>query len=300
VHLSHLTLSSLARNLYTSNARLVFELLQNADDNHFREARRNGEIPHCYFDVHPDKIVVTMNEDGFTPENLVAICNVGKSSKKGAQGYIGEKGIGFKSVFMAAYKACIQSGDFSFYFQHRPGDPGMGMISPIWDDSAGAIEKHTTRITLWLHTEGDKEVLRKQKASIRTQFQDLQPEILLFMKNIQEIRVTFHDDVQRKSTYKIQNLNEKRVKVTKTDRYFGKSSEDAKYYHLTKFEATCLAKNENRTYSAEEEASQAYSRSTVVLAFPMTQDSVPVVSNQWVFAFLPIRILGFKVPNTYD
>jgi HSP90 family molecular chaperone len=47
------------------------------------------------------------NEDGFTAKNLTVICDVGKSSKLGAQGYIGEKGIGFKSVFMAAYKVHI-------------------------------------------------------------------------------------------------------------------------------------------------------------------------------------------------
>ena len=128
----------LAKNLYNSNARFVFELLQNADDNHYTKARANADVPFVSFQVYPRRIVLECNEDGFIKENLEAICNIGKSSKTGAQGYIGEKGIGFKSVFMVAWKAHIQSGDFSFSFQHKKGGSGMGMISPIWEDTGEA------------------------------------------------------------------------------------------------------------------------------------------------------------------
>jgi hypothetical protein len=39
------------------------------------------------------------NERGFQEKHVRAVCNVGSSTKKGkaAQGYIGEKGIGFKA-----------------------------------------------------------------------------------------------------------------------------------------------------------------------------------------------------------
>ncbi|KAK0642855.1 histidine kinase-like ATPase, partial [Cercophora newfieldiana] len=113
---------TLAKNLYSKDVRFIFELLQNADDNHFAIAKANGKDPHVIFHVHRDKIVVECNEDGFTEANIRAICNVGKSSKMGAQGYIGEKGIGFKSVFKVAWKVWIQSGPFSFCFKHRRGD----------------------------------------------------------------------------------------------------------------------------------------------------------------------------------
>jgi HSP90 family molecular chaperone len=122
--------SRLAKNLYTSQARFVFELLQNADDNQYTR----GQDPYVIFRVYPDRIVIECNEDGFTRQNLTAICDIGKSSKTGSQGYIGEKGIGFKSVFMAAWRVHIQSRDFSFDFIHRKGDSGMGMITPIWQE----------------------------------------------------------------------------------------------------------------------------------------------------------------------
>lgn len=45
-------------------------------------------------------IVVMNNEIGFSEENIRALCDVGNSTKKGqSAGYIGKKGIGFKSVF---------------------------------------------------------------------------------------------------------------------------------------------------------------------------------------------------------
>ncbi len=47
-------------------------------------------------------LLVVNNETGFGPEHVNAICNVRTSTKANQkdQGYIGEKGVGFKSVFM--------------------------------------------------------------------------------------------------------------------------------------------------------------------------------------------------------
>jgi hypothetical protein len=32
----------------------------------------------------------------------------------------------------------------------------------------------------------------------------------------------------------------------------------------------------------------------VIIAFPVTAESVPVLENQWLCAFLPVRQMGFK------
>lgn len=48
-------------------------------------------------------IVVLNNEQGFSVENIKALCDIGNSTKKrSGAGYIGHKGIGFKSVFRVA------------------------------------------------------------------------------------------------------------------------------------------------------------------------------------------------------
>ncbi|KAK5991975.1 Protein NO VEIN [Cladobotryum mycophilum] len=289
---------TLAQNLYTSAARFVFELLQNADDNHYSRAKARGDIPWVSFHVHRDRIVIECNEDGFTPDNLAAICNIGKSSKTGAQGYIGEKGIGFKSVFMVAYKAYIQSGHFAFYFQHRKEDSGIGMITPIWERESQPLGNFS-RITLFLHDEGDAADIAKQREVIRQQFLEIHDTILLFMKNLQEIRVFFYDDGGRS----VDSINlsvtypqVRRAAVARTCTDFSKktSNKDVRHYHITKHLVTGLAKNENRTYSEEEEASKAWAKSEVVLAFPLSKKSAPIVGNQWLFAFLPVRQMGFK------
>ena len=47
-----------------------------------------------------------------------ALCNVAKSTKEGKEGYIGEKGIGFKAVFMLTHYPQIVSGGFEFKLKH--------------------------------------------------------------------------------------------------------------------------------------------------------------------------------------
>lgn len=121
------------------------------------------------------------------------MCSVGQSSKTGAQGYIGEYGIGFKSVLMAAWKVHVQSGAFSFSFTHRKGESGigMGMISPFWEETEKALEPPLTRITLHFHEAGDEDDLARIHEGIDEQFAQLEETILLFMRNLKVINVKF-------------------------------------------------------------------------------------------------------------
>lgn len=296
----HLTVfGSLAKNLYTSNARFVFELLQNAEDNHYNSAQEQGQRPYIAFEVFHDRLVIDCNEDGFTEPNLRAICDVGKSSKSGAQGYVGEKGIGFKSVFMAAWRVHIQSRDYSFYFKHRNGDSGLGMISPVWQDVAMELpQRNLTRMTLLLHDTGDAAALSSQRQSIRQQFNDLKESILLFMRKLREIRITLHDDsgaFQSCTVFSSSWTRTNRMTVTKSVRTGGATTQSSQIYHITKATVGGLAKNENRTYSELEERIKAYAKADIVLGFPLSQEEMPVIQAQDVFAFLPVRHMGFSV-----
>lgn len=292
--------SRLAKNLYNSSARFVFELLQNADDNHFTKARARAAVPFVSFRVYTRRIVVECNEDGFTRANLVAICNVGKSSKYGAQGYIGEKGIGFKSVFMAAWKAHIQSGDFSFSFQHNKDGSGMGMISPIWEDVDEELDYPLTRITLFLHETGDHDVLAKQRETTLQQFRELQDTILIFMKNLKRIEIVMYDEndlIVSTTTYLVESEVNDRVSLGKRILQNGQTHYHTRYYHITKRIVDDLSKNENRTYSRIEEVTKAYATAEIILAFPLTHASIPIIEPQEVFAFLPVRHMGFTVKS---
>ncbi|KAF4462555.1 hypothetical protein FALBO_10629 [Fusarium albosuccineum] len=280
---------TLARNLYTSNARFVFELLQNADDNDYSTALSRGQDPYVSFEIRPDKVSIECNENGFTHENLRAICAIGKSSKVGAAGYIGEKGIGFKSVFMAAWKVHIQSNDFSFSFTHRKGDSGLGMVTPVWEETEEALGDSLTRITLWLHTSDDADEDARQRETIRLQFQDLQHTILLFLRKLRRVQVSFFDEdesLTSETTYSLHGSNPATVRKMTSE------GVEERRYHVTKHIAENIPRSENRTYS--EERDRTDSAAEVVLAFPLTESSAPVVESQDVFAFLPMRPMGFK------
>ena len=71
------------------------EVIQNADDNKYAK----DKTPTVSITVFPKHVKIECNEDGFSKENIQALCRTGRSSKKLGQGYTGEKGIGFKSVF---------------------------------------------------------------------------------------------------------------------------------------------------------------------------------------------------------
>ena len=100
--------------LYSDKLRFLFELVQNVDDCDY------ADIGNCRLDVEfktiEGCIVFTYNELGFKPSDVFAITGIAEKSKNISpkKTEIGEKGIGFKSVFGVAHSVLIQSGGFSF------------------------------------------------------------------------------------------------------------------------------------------------------------------------------------------
>jgi hypothetical protein len=89
------SLERLSKELYNTDMHFVLELIQNADDNQY-----NNTKPTLIFVIDLNSINIYNNEIGFQEDNIQALCDIGKSTKgKHKQGYIGQKGIGFKSVF---------------------------------------------------------------------------------------------------------------------------------------------------------------------------------------------------------
>ncbi|KAF2170402.1 hypothetical protein M409DRAFT_35953 [Zasmidium cellare ATCC 36951] len=289
---------TLAQNIYGSNARFVFELLQNADDNKFTNAHTRGALPYVSFHVHPDRIILECNEDGFTEQDLQAICTVGKSSKSASHGYIGAKGIGFKSVFIAAWKVHVQSGHYSFYFKHRKGESGLGMAVPIWQDTESKPPTSMTRMTLYLHDTEGEDHPQNRRDTIFNQLSDLQETSLLFFRNLKKIELSFYDEGKTlKSTRKLQitiTNSHRAVLETIECQKTGSEVRSSKHYHVTRHTATGLSQSVSRQVPQTEEARLAASRAEVVLAFPLTEHSEPILEYQELFAFLPVRESHFK------
>ncbi len=100
--------------LYSNNLRFIFELIQNVDDCDYRSPDDCSLDMH--FDFNTNEIVLTYNEVGFSPFNVFAITGIAEAAKNvsSSRDEIGEKGIGFKSVFGVANRVLIRSGWFSF------------------------------------------------------------------------------------------------------------------------------------------------------------------------------------------
>lgn len=112
------TLASLlsvgADGLYTNELRFLFELIQNVDDCDYANPE-DCEL-NIHFDFNCGTITLEYNEIGFSPENVFSITGIAEAAKNISPDRIeiGEKGIGFKSVFGVADKVLVQSEMFSF------------------------------------------------------------------------------------------------------------------------------------------------------------------------------------------
>ncbi|KAH6874355.1 hypothetical protein B0T10DRAFT_205754 [Thelonectria olida] len=289
----------LAKQIYGSGARFVFELLQNAEDNVFWKADARNARRFISFKIHPNHIVVDCNEDGFTERDLQAICAVGQSTKSSSHGYIGAKGIGFKSVFIAASRVHIQSGNFSFEFRHNKTDPGIGMVRPIWVNPVETIPNPLTRMTLHLHDQGEQGEIQHLKRIISMQFDDLQETCLLFLEKLEQISLEFYDEngeLERSKQFRKHKIDEYRVSLQTISIINGKETIQHQLYHITKQRATGLARSDNRELPDTAEARRTSSTAEVILAFPLTSTSKPLITRkkQELFAFLPLRKSDYK------
>ena len=140
-------LQRLSLELYSKDTHFVLELIQNADDNDYSSLNL-VEVPFLKFIITSACITVLNNESGFYEKNIRAICDVGKSTK-GAHlsGYIGQKGIGFKSVFRITDTPEIHSNGFYIRFD-ASSDP-IGYILPHWiNEHERSTEEHDQKQVL--------------------------------------------------------------------------------------------------------------------------------------------------------
>jgi len=181
-------LKLLAEELNTKESHFILELLQNAEDNEY--AGKNPELSLCIETNDPTGtpsadgcLVVLNNEVGFQVENARSLSSVGQSTKKNRnQGYIGEKGIGFKSVFRVTDSPYIFSNGFQFRFQIPTESEGFGYILPHWVETVPPVVKEGyTGILLPLQP-GKRELITHQLSKIA-------PETILFLKKLKRLHL---------------------------------------------------------------------------------------------------------------
>ncbi|TVU25294.1 hypothetical protein EJB05_27786, partial [Eragrostis curvula] len=203
----HQAVNYLSQELYSKDVHFLMELIQNAEDNDYP----SGATPALEFVITSKDItcsgatatlLVFNNEKGFTAANIESICRIGKSTKKGnrSSGYIGEKGIGFKSVFVVSSNPHIFSNGYQIKFSEDPSaECGIGYIVPEWVEQNpsildiakiyGSLKRLPTTIMIL--------PLKNEKIdAVKKELSSTHPEILLFLSKIRQISVReINDDL---------------------------------------------------------------------------------------------------------
>ncbi len=276
--------------MYSKDTRFLYELIQNAEDNCYSSVTANGKKPFLAFEIYKDKIIIDSNEDGFSENDIIAISSTGNSTKKQRKGYIGEKGIGFKSVFKIAKKVHIQSRPFSFVFRHtkEDDDGGLGLITPYSEDPKELPEDVRTRITLFLND-------TVQSVELADDLRQIPHTLLMFLTQIQELSISIclPDQPVWAVRYLKEEIEKKQLFITKINRVTTEvdniSTTEQKYYTM-KSDLDDLPADEARTYRD----GSTIDSTTVVLAFPIDDHSEPIVEQQHTYAFLPLGSFGFR------
>lgn len=257
--------------MYDKSTHFLHELLQNADDNAY-----DCEIPTLNITYRPGELRVDCNETGFSEANVKAICSIGASTKSGLNrsgGYIGEKGIGFKSVFKVADVVWISSGQFSFKFDRGQH---LGVIAPVWEKFPRPTIPGFTSFFLKL-TGGHHE------DELVQDIQNLDPTLLIFLRRIREINLSV-----KKKNGKVWASRLSRLDQSDSDQLIVSLSRDhfCDKYLITKHIVP---------HDGHELKRQGCTQSKLLLAFPLSARSKHNGSTENVYAFLPIRDYGFKV-----
>lgn len=270
----HNALRLLSDDLYASQTHFVLELIQNADDNEYGP----GLKPCITFHIEPERIVVVNNELGFLEANVRALCQVGQSTKTRKRGFIGEKGIGFKSVFTVSDTPEIHSNGFQFRFDVSNKDELLGYVVPNWIDSATeATPPDNTSIVL---------PAKSGSQFDRTIFQGIEGELLLFLRHLRVIEVV---DAAQGTTERFERDQDgDSLTIHRHLSSHGKEAAAGSCRYI-------LCKRDVDFSDVQEEKRQGLDKTEVVLAFPVDCDHHAMAdNNQRVFAFLPIRPFGFR------
>nr|CCA19816.1 phosphoserine aminotransferase putative [Albugo laibachii Nc14] len=270
-------LKRLSAELYAFNSHFVLELIQNADDAVFQ-----GNVsPTCKLLITENSVEFTSNEVGFTDANVQALCDVGASTKESDATCIGNKGIGFKSVFKISDRPQVHSNGFHIQFQaSSSSDNGMlGYIVPTWiEDPALWRVDCGTSIVLPFH----EEARRWKEAIVEALHATIEPSLLLFLRRIKQLQV---------------DHNAQQTCIAKQENWARIYCNDIKWKHISLSESS---KGHNVSWLLVEKTIAVPERITrqsssadtrLVVGLPLGTIDPPY---QKVFAFLPVRSYGFR------
>ncbi|CAL4991903.1 unnamed protein product [Urochloa decumbens] len=301
----HQAVNYLSQELYSKDVHFLMELIQNAEDNDYP----SGAAPALEFVITSKDIthsgatatlLVFNSENGFTPANIESICRIGKSTKRGnrSSGYIGEKGIGFKSVFLVSRNPHIFSNGYQIKFSEDPStECGIGYIVPEWVEENPSISdiakihgslKSLPNTTFILPLKSDK------IDAVKKELSNTQPEVLLFLSKIRQISVReVNDDLNATSLSQISisseadALTRKDIGAESYTLLLSADEDKADEQHCSYYIWKQYFPVKPGCYVQKREGIDKW---VVMLAFPHGQRLSKGVGSRGVYAFLPTEM----------
>ncbi|KAL9113802.1 MAG: hypothetical protein Q9187_007574, partial [Circinaria calcarea] len=260
----------LAEQLNSADVHFVHEMIQNADDNQYPP-----EVsPRLSFHLSSSKLRIDCNEAGFSEQNVRALCNVNKSTKT-TTGTIGEKGVGFKSVFKIADSIAVSSGRFSFMFDRNAE---LGMIAPqLAEFPVRELVSGHTQFLMQIKTEDKRKLLKKE-------LEQISPSLLMFLRRLKRLDVYLDNGFHSVLTCRSGATSGSILLETKTM---------VNGVHKSTFTSTYIVVR-RRVESIPSSSKRLGTNTAITLAFLTMYNGYPHEATQDTYAYLPIRDFGFK------
>ncbi|MBW1737981.1 MAG: hypothetical protein JRJ69_10625 [Deltaproteobacteria bacterium] len=170
----------ISEQLYSDRTHFIYELLQNAEDALGRRKRNNpeSELPtNVKFLLYKDRLEFRHFGESFNTKDVKGISDVLKGTKSEDKTQIGEKGIGFKSVYAFTSTPEIHSGDEHFIIERY-----------IRPRSADRIPQIADGETVFVFPFNHKDLSKEQAFQlIEEKLKKIGSRVLLFLRNITEI-----------------------------------------------------------------------------------------------------------------
>ena len=254
--------------------------------------------PFLRIELNHQYILFSNNERGFLPQDVLAICSLAVSTKSSEKQQIGDKGVGFKSVFSASDNPILVSRAWKFCFRASQID-AMSYITPIWmeDDKIPApiVQQGSTQST---HTHLYLPLKFIPRSPEANQFLDnlakaMDPCILLNMKRL--TRLDIIDQRDNKMITISKQVSNPLSSCTESPIVFeGMTFIDLKGVDIQL--KTTSDSRKFRVYSCFIDAPltaehKQDKKMPLTLAFPLDNDDD---LNANVYTGLPVRDLGFR------
>jgi len=275
-------ITNLSTNLYSKDFHFIMELVQNADDNEYHKSVK----PKLVFNLKYDRLDVTNNEIGFKENNVNAICKIGKTtkvSKNGLKGYIGEKGLGFKSVFRVTDQPHIFSNGYQFKFNSNVKIKGrklkLGYILPEWiEDNFEYINPKETTISLPFL----KNISDKQKKQVF----DIEPDLLLFLNKLSRLDII--DEINGGEKIIEKTIKENNI-VTLAIHSTGNNKPVRKSFYIYDRQNIKVPNDKNI------DQRKGVKNTRIILAFPIDSRGI-LITNEYqnLYSYLPVDNFGFR------